>query len=123
MEKVIYRTNIVQIGKNALTFLNEKMLIFFNKKAQSDLAEYSVLIDDGEGVFDISHGDYLVLGDTQYRMTAIGSVALRNFEALGHAVIRFDGKETAELPGNFHVEDKEIVELIPDLAVSFIRSN
>lgn len=121
MSEVIYKTKIVQVGKNALTFLPEKMLIFFNKRAQPDLAEYSVLIDDGEGRCNVVVGDYLVLGSTKYCITAIGDTAVKNFDILGHAVVKFDGKLNADLPGNIHVEDKDIVEIVSELSVAFSK--
>ncbi len=121
MKDLIYSTTVVKIGASALMFLSEKMLIFFNKRAHSDLAEYSVLIDDGEGGFNIETGDYLVLGNAQYRITAIGDVATRNFEMLGHVVVRFDGKDVAALPGNFHVENKEIAPITENMTISFVK--
>ena len=121
MSEAIYKTKIVQVGVSALTFLPEKMLIFFNKRAQEDLAEYSVLIDDGEGRCNVVAGDYLILGSTKYCITAVGDVAVKNFDILGHAVVKFDGNRNADLPGSIHVEDKDIVEIVPNLSVSFSK--
>ncbi len=119
--ETIYSTKIVGMGASALTFVNEKMIIFFNKKAQEDLAEYSILLDDGQGSGEIRSGDYLMLGPQAYRVCAVGAVAGSNLERLGHAVVKFDGKEQAELPGNFHVENKPIINIESGLSVSFVR--
>jgi len=118
MGKAGYRAKVVGIGGSALSFLEHKMVVFFDHKCGPDLAEYSVLLDGG-GVCDFEPGDHLILGDERYQILAVGEVANKNLEALGHAVIKFDGKTSAELPGCFHVEAKEIVEITTGLSVVF----
>jgi len=119
MSQKVFQTTIVKLGGSALDFLDEKMIIFFNKKVQSDLAEYSVLLDDADSSCDVQVGDSLFLGKKEYRITAIGDVALTNLNNLGHAVVKFDGKRVSDLPGNIHVEAKEIVKIAPLMQVWF----
>ncbi|MDR1620200.1 MAG: PTS glucitol/sorbitol transporter subunit IIA [Clostridiales bacterium] len=121
MSKFAYRTRVTGMGTSAFTFLEEKMIIFFNKQTRSDLAEYSVLIDNLEGTGDIAPGDLLMLGDRSYRITAVGDVANINFARLGHAVICFDGLEAARLPGEIHVEDTKVPKITIGLPVVFIK--
>lgn len=118
MEKAGYRAKVVGIGGSAMSFLDKNMVVFFGHQAGPDLAEYSVLID-GSGVCDFESGDRLILGDEQYRITSVGEEANKNLAALGHAVIKFDGKTSAELPGCIHVEAKKIVEITTGLPVVF----
>lgn len=115
----IYTTKVVGIGASALSFLDEKMIIFFNKQAQDALAEYSILLDDLEGDGEIVPGSRLWLGDKSFCVTAVGEVANKNFRELGHAVIHFDGKAEAGLPGEIHVEDIAIPEIMAGLSVVF----
>jgi len=120
MGKAGYHAIVVGMGGSAMSFLEQKMVVFFNHRAGPDLAEYSVLIDGG-GECGFVPGDYLILGDEQYKITAVGEEANKNLAALGHAVIKFDGKTGAELPGCIHVEAKEIVEITTGLSVVFCK--
>jgi len=121
LESAIYRTKVVKLGANSLDFLGEKMIIFFNKRVQDQLADYSILIDDAEGSCDIKVGNSLKLGDSSYKVTAIGEVAMKNLSNLGHVVVKFDGKDTADLPGNIHVENKNIAQIYAGLEISFVN--
>ena len=118
MGKPRYYAKVVGLGGSALSFLEQKMIVFFNHRAGPDIAEYSVLLDGG-GECGFKPGDYLRLGKERYQITAVGEVANNTLETLGHTVIKFDGKTTAELPGCFHVEAKEIVKITTGLTVEF----
>jgi len=118
MAKEGYRAKVISIGSSAMSFLDQKMVIFFDHKAGPDIAEFSVMIE-GTGVCDFEPGDSVFLGDEQYKITAVGDVSNKNLEALGHAVLRFDGKSDAELPGTMHVEDKPIVDITTGMSVVF----
>lgn len=121
MTELIYRTNVVGIGASAMDFLDEKMIIFFNKLAQPDIAEFSVLLADLEGEGEIKPGDVLALGEKEFAVTAVGEVANQNFRALGHAAIHFDGLALAALPGEIHVADLAIPNIIAGMPVVFKR--
>ncbi|HEM8072130.1 TPA: PTS fructose transporter subunit IIA, partial [Klebsiella aerogenes] len=41
--------------------------------------------------------------NTQYRITAVGSVATANLKRLGHITLSFDNAAQAELPGMVHL--------------------
>jgi len=121
MDEILFKTSVVKLGANSLDFLGEKMIILFNKRVQDQLAEYSVLIDDAEGIGNIEVGCNLCLGQTKYKVTALGEVAIKNLMNLGHAVLKFDGKDTADLPGNIHLENKEILQIHPGIDLLFTK--
>jgi sorbitol-specific phosphotransferase system component IIA len=52
----------------------------------------------------------------------VGDVANKNFQQLGHAVVHFDGKISAGLPGEIHVEDLEIAEIAIGTPVVFRKN-
>jgi PTS system glucitol/sorbitol-specific IIA component len=112
-------TTVVEVGDSARSFLSEKMIIFFNKQATGDLREYSVLLDDLEGDMTIEIGDMFLLNEKAYGVTAVGGIANKNFQQLGHIVVRFDGETSALLPGEIHVEDMEIAEIDIGTFVAF----
>lgn len=123
MEQKFLSTKVCSIGEHALDFVNERMVIFFNKKVQRELSTYSILIDDLEGEANIEVGDFVVFDDMEYRITAIGEVALKNLRELGHCVVKFDGKSNAELPGNIHVENKAMPQFKKGMQIKLLKED
>lgn len=75
------------------------------------MADFSVLHKPTINEANIEAGDVLWLGTASYRILAVGEVANRNLESLGHLVIKFNGREEPELPGDVCVEQKLLVPL------------
>ncbi|HHX24504.1 MAG TPA: PTS glucitol/sorbitol transporter subunit IIA [Thermoanaerobacterales bacterium] len=123
MGQSFFSTKVCGIGEHALDFANERMVIFFNKKVQKELSDYSILIDDLEGEVNVEVGDFIIFADSKYKITAIGEVAIKNLRELGHCVVKFDGKTNAELPGNIHVENKEMPEIEKGMEIKFLKED
>lgn len=104
MQKIIYQSSISHIGEFAKDALSEGMLITFKDGAPSDLADYCFIHSHDELRADLAKGQIIQLGQQNYVITAVGSVATTNFRELGHITLRFDGEKVAELPGTIHVE-------------------
>ena len=45
----------------------------------------------------------MLIGDQEWRITAIGDVAEKNLGALGHVTLVFDGASEPRLPGALHL--------------------
>jgi PTS system glucitol/sorbitol-specific IIA component len=103
-----YATTINKIGPLVADFLGEKILILFGDNAPAELAEYCLLIDVKEVKDDLVPGDTLQLGNTEYTISGVGDAVKKNLSTLGHITLKFDGSQTAELPGTLYLEDKEI---------------
>ena len=54
----------------------------------------------------IAAGQYLIVGDQEYKIIAVGTEAPVTLAGLGHCTIRFNNSETVDMPGSIHVEDK-----------------
>ena len=106
-----FDTQINNIGPSVTDFLGEKMLILFGENAPAELAEYCLLINVKDVEGDIEVGDTLLLGDHEYKITAIGDAVKKNLSSLGHITLKFDGSENPELPGTLYLEDTEIHEV------------
>lgn len=106
--QTVYQTKINQLGPSVPEFLGEKMFILFGADAPSELADYCLLIDVNEINGEIEKGDILVLGNQQYTITSVGDVVKKNLGSLGHITLKFNGSETAELPGTIHLEERDI---------------
>ncbi|RKL61392.1 PTS sorbitol transporter subunit IIA [Thermoanaerobacteraceae bacterium SP2] len=116
---VVFESVIDNIGENGLDFLCEKMVILFNNNAPIELAKFSVLIKPGKLLFPIERGDIFTIGELTYKVTAIGKEANKNLNDLGHVVLKFDGEDLPSLPGNIHLEAKELPKFTPGLIITF----
>ena len=106
-----YETKINKIGPSVKEFLGEKMLILFGDNAPAELAEYCLLIDITDVEGEVKPGDTLLLGEREYNITAVGDAVKENLSSLGHITLKFDGAQTAELPGTLYLEDSEIADV------------
>jgi len=101
----IYVTEAREIGPEVAEFLEEGYLVLFQMGVPSELAEMSVL-------HEVSHmrpeppepGDLLSIGESRFRITAVGTKAWQNVRELGHAVFVFNGAHEPEMPGQICLE-------------------
>lgn len=103
---MIFETQVTNIGPEAEMFQQEKMLIFFGDDAPETLADYCYNIQLTPSTNEITAGMTFSFDDQPYTITAVGDVVKKNLDDLGHITLRFDGSETAELPGTLYVEEK-----------------
>lgn len=89
------------------------MLIFFGDEAPTDLRDSCFIIDVNDVNGKIEKGMVLRIGDTDYKITAVGNEVNTNLKNLGHIAVKFTGEEEAELPGSLYVEKKQF----PDIKV------
>ena len=92
-----YSTTIIDVGPDASDFLAEQMAITFAGNAPEELRSYCFVIDKSELTSP------LLIGDQEWRITAIGDVAEKNLGALGHVTLVFDGASEPRLPGALHL--------------------
>lgn len=124
MGKVIFDSQIAGMGKEAANFNDEKMVILFGEDFVSvvpELERYCTLLCNHTLSEEILPGDTLYLEETSYTITAVGEVACKNLKELGHCVLVFDGAGKAQLPGNLHVEEKEMTPLYTGMLMLITR--
>ncbi|MDI3534615.1 MAG: glucitol/sorbitol system component [Thermosediminibacterales bacterium] len=109
---VKYKTTVTEIGSIALDFLKEKMVIFFKDGAPDELAEISLIHKPTDLIQEVETGDVFLINNKTYKITAVGEVANNNLRKMGHFTLKFDSKTRAELPGNIHVEAKELPDFL-----------
>lgn len=99
---------VTAIGDMVEEFIEQKMIILFDESAPQELREISVVHRGRKLMEDVVPGDVLYLGRVSFKVTAVGDVANKNLAKIGHVCLKFDGKTTPELPGNIHLEEKQI---------------
>ena len=106
MPAVRYSTVVTAIGPLLGEFLAEGIIVLFNQDAPEELWDFAV-IHRPEGTFEeVKPGDLVRFGSHDpIRVTAVGEVANKNIEALGHAVFKCNGNAAAELPGDVCLEN------------------
>ena len=107
-----FETIVNEIGELASDFELENMMILFGDNAPEGLKEfcYNIKLSPVRKPMDI--GDIISFDNARYKITSVGSKANDTFEELGHMTVKFDGKDTPDLPGTVHVEEKDYPKLV-----------
>lgn len=108
----IYENKINSLGAMVEEFKGEKMIILFGDSAPDTLKDYCYSINVIPASGEIKPGQKLAIGSNSYTITAVGDIAQRNLESLGHISVVFNGAAEAELPGSIYVTDNDV----PDIA-------
>lgn len=109
---VKYQATVTAIGSLVSEFIDHGILVFFRQDAPPELADFSVLHDGNNLEADLVPGDVIYIDAESYRVLAVGDVANKNFASLGHLVMKFNGKDAVEMPGDVCVEEKEIPQIM-----------
>lgn len=109
--KEIYSREIIHIGDFLEESYEEGFIILFDEKASDDYKEFCAIHQGSKLIENLKKGDLLKLGNTEYKITAVGEVVNENLAQLGHITLKFDGETEAEKPGMLHLERKEISKL------------
>lgn len=101
---VIYENKVKNLGDLVSAF-GDEMAILFGDNAPDTLKDFCYTIDvkKVEGV--IEEGDTIIIGSERFKILAVGNVAQKNLEELGHLTINFSGEKDV-LPGAIVVEMK-----------------
>jgi PTS system glucitol/sorbitol-specific IIA component len=118
-----YEMHVVEIGPLVSEFVEAKILVFFKFGAPPELAEFAVLHKPSEFFEEVCPRDYIVIGNEQYQVTAVGEVANNNIRELGHLVMKCNGRTSAELPGDVCVEDKALIPIEVGMIVRVIAGS
>ncbi|AXE38488.1 PTS glucitol/sorbitol transporter subunit IIA [Acidipropionibacterium virtanenii] len=100
---VIYANTVRSVGPEAASFLSERMLVTFGDQAPDELRDFCYALPPATSTAAIGIGDALVLDGARFPITAIGNVAQKNLDALGHVTLVFDGAGEPRLSGAIHV--------------------
>lgn len=120
--KIIYETQVQDIGAEAKEFAEIKMLILFGNEAPDALRSscYIIAVNPLQGT--IVPGMILKIDDHEYQITAVGNEVQRNLGNLGHIAISLTGKQTAELPGTLYVENGNYPDIIKGSTLKIIEN-
>jgi PTS system glucitol/sorbitol-specific IIA component len=112
-----YQARVTEIGPLVDEFIEHGILVLFGQDAPEELAEFSIIHDGHELVEPLQVGDQVFLGEESFTILALGEVASTNFASLGHLILKFNGLDTPEMPGDVCVEKKPIPEITPGVVI------
>jgi PTS system glucitol/sorbitol-specific IIA component len=96
-----YRTTVVDVGPEAGDMAAAGVVILFGEPLPEALAEMSIVHRPSQTLqgHPISAGDVISVGEAELRITAVGDLAAKNLEELGHIVLYVDQPNQKLLPG------------------------
>lgn len=99
-----YRTTVVGVGPEAGEMIAGGVIILFAEPLPDALAEVSVVHrpDHREPGFAIKVGDAVSFDGHELAVTAVGEIATKNLDELGHVVLYVDQPDQKLLPGAVH---------------------
>lgn len=99
-----YEAIIRSVGEHALEMMDENLLITYDYKALDEIIlDYSIGLESVKFENDIEVGDVFKIGKQSFRVTAVGWQVNDTMRQLSHSTIRFDGENSAILPGSIHL--------------------
>lgn len=106
----IYELEVTAIGSEVGEFTAEGIWVFFHENAPSEVADFALLHRATPPRAPIAAGQRLEIGDARFAITAVGPVANDNIANLGHMVLKANGREEPELPGDVCIEARPLPE-------------
>ena len=110
MTQPIFALEITALGPLVTEFTAAGVWVFFDESAPEELAEFAILHRSPPPTILLAPGQSLEVDGSHYRITAVGPVANDNLRALGHLVLKADGAQQAEMPGDVSVEARPLPE-------------
>lgn len=122
MARYLWQSQVLTVGKFVNDYLQENKIILFAAPTPADLALYCVVHRPDDLFQPISSGQKLKINGKDYTVTAVGEVANKNLQVLGHITLSFDGAVHAELPGNIHLQGDAPDTITPGDRISFYET-
>lgn len=103
-----YQATFTQIGPMVSEFVDAGILVLFGANAPEELAEFAI-IHDGKALAEpVAPGDRIEIDKNIFKVLAVGEVANTNLANLGHLVLKFNGQNVVEMPGDVCLESKSL---------------
>lgn len=103
-----YECTVTNIGPFVEEFIDAGVIVLFGADAPEELVEFSIIHDGTELKSDLLPGDTVWIDETSFKVLAVGEVANTNLGNLGHLILKFNGRDEPELPGDVCLEEKAL---------------
>ena len=101
-----YRSTVVEIGPEVAEMQAAGVLILFAEPLPDALAEVSVVHRPSQTLegHTIDVGDTVLIGGAELTITAVGDIATKNLDELGHVVLYVNHEDQKTLPGSVQAD-------------------
>jgi PTS system glucitol/sorbitol-specific IIA component len=104
MMDIVYDITLNRIGPLCAELLESNgMAIIFDDCAQEELFQICLLHAHQPLLRPVRVADLVSIDEQEYRVTAVGDVANKTLEELGHVTLMFDGAHEPQRPGCIHL--------------------
>lgn len=117
-----YQGKVLSIGPLVEEFKQAGILVFFGENAPEELLEFSIIHDAHDLKEPVASGDVVSINTEQFKVLAVGDVANTNLAKLGHLILKFNGDDTARLPGDVNLEAKPVPEILIGTEIKIERA-
>jgi PTS system glucitol/sorbitol-specific IIA component len=119
-----YRTTVVQVGPEAGEMIAAGVLILFAEPVPEALAEVSIVHRPGQTLSGktLSAGDTVSIQGRDLTIDAVGELATKNLDELGHIVLYVNQPDQKLLPGAVLVTG-EVPDISSDHVIEFRSSS
>ncbi len=100
----VYEITVTAVGPLVEEFTEAGVWVFFHETAPEELAEFALLHRAEAPREPIAAGQLLEIDDHRFTITAVGDIANANIRELGHLVLKANGANETELPGEVCIE-------------------
>ncbi|MCP0887468.1 PTS glucitol/sorbitol transporter subunit IIA [Ligilactobacillus sp. WILCCON 0076] len=105
-ERVIFSTQVLEIGAEVEDFKKINMAILFGNEAPDALRSSCFIINVEPISTQLEPGMKIRFDAQEYVITSIGNEVQNNLERLGHTTVSFTDREEAKLPGTIYVSKR-----------------
>lgn len=105
------------VGPLVQEFMAAGVLVFFGPNAPDELREFAILHTGGVLNGEVEVGDQLYIDHRAFQILAVGEVANQNIRNLGHFVVKFNSRDTPEMPGDICAEARPLPPIHPGSTV------
>ncbi|MEN8240508.1 MAG: PTS glucitol/sorbitol transporter subunit IIA [Chloroflexota bacterium] len=103
-----YECTVVNIGPLVGEFIDAGVIVLFGAGAPEELVDFSIIHDGTELKSDLIPGDTVWIDETSFKVLAVGDVANTNLSNLGHLILKNNGQDEPEMPGDVCLEEKPL---------------
>lgn len=105
MSQVIYKTEVIRLGSEAMDALDQNLLILFGQEVPEILEDMVFVHNNNEVLAEPKKGDYLLVDEQEFEILNVGEVAYQNLSQLGHCTLTFGENQDQEiLPGSIYLK-------------------
>lgn len=113
---IIYENQVKAAGPCVEEFKEMNMFVIFGDNAPEEIKDYCYSVNVNPIHGTILAGQTLKIGESEYKITAVGEEAPVTLAGLGHCTINFSGQTNVDLPGTIYVENKPM----PSMAIGTV---